>query len=54
MDVVAHTEFRRGQRIRVRGRGAVFVKRWGAGAVVRYDLFPQAPKVVPIARVEPA
>jgi hypothetical protein len=38
----------------VRGKMATFVKHWGAGAVVRFDELPNEPKVVPIARVEPA
>ena len=37
----------------VRGRQAVFVKTWGAGAVVRYADSPNEPKVVPLERVEP-
>lgn len=54
MPVATPSNFRRGERVRVRGRAAIFVKRWGGGAVIRYDFFPQDPKVVPIARIERA
>jgi hypothetical protein len=44
--------FRRGATVRVGGRMAVFVKRWGSlGAVIRFDDHPNEPKVVPLARV---
>jgi hypothetical protein len=43
---------RRGATVRVGGRTAVFVKRWGSlGAVIRFDDRPNEPKVVPVARV---
>jgi hypothetical protein len=46
---------RRGANVRVGGRAGVFVKVWGTvGAVIRYDDRPQEPKVVPLARIEPA
>lgn len=38
----------------VRGRGATFVKSWGAaGAVVRFDDLPAVPKVVALHHVQP-
>jgi hypothetical protein len=46
-------QFKTGERVVVRGRGAVFVKAWGSGAVVRYDDAPNEPKVVPLERVAP-
>ena len=42
-----------GDSVLVRGKRAVFVKTWGAGAVVRYDDLPNEPKVVPLTRLEP-
>ena len=52
--VATQSVFRRGERIRVRGQDAIFVRQWGAGAVIRYDWCPHDPKVVPIARIERA
>jgi hypothetical protein len=53
LGVSAHAAARP-ERVVVRGRGAVFVKAWGSGAVVRYDDAPNEPKVVPLERVTPA
>jgi hypothetical protein len=45
---------RAGDRVRVRGRAATFVKSWGAaGAVVRFDDLPAVPKVVALHHVQP-
>ena len=46
--------YRPGDSVLVRGKRAVFVKAWGAGAVVRYDDRPNDPRVVPLERLEPA
>jgi hypothetical protein len=45
--------FRSGERVRIRGKVAVFVKEWGVeAAVVRYDRRPHDPRIVPLSRLE--
>jgi hypothetical protein len=43
--------FRHGERVLVNGEPAVFVKTWGAGAVIRYERAPDKPRVVARERI---